>query len=1076
MSWGAFFKAVLPSTTAGIYAIVRGANGAANEQIFANSVDELGAYADLWQISAPDGKNTWYSIGQLEPAQAGRPIARRLEQLQANRAFVLDIDVKPDDAQVYNAPEEALAALKGLIDSGEVPRPSFIIDSGGGFHVYWCVNRDMPAGEHARRASVFASKLRHLDPKLAKDAALTRNSVCLFRLPGSWNEKYRPPRRVQLLTDPALTANDGLAYGADAIALDPQGNAPAGVGRANTGVRSISAPAPILETSADFYAGCAVMRFIRDNRMEPPGSPNYIGYQPWRTAMALLSYAADAETAAHELSDGAATYSPQKTAYQMQVERDQYGSYAPITCGTLCDSLPVHVGRTLCVGCPFFKAASGTPYRAAAQAETARHMAAQSAKADKPAGLTAPPDLAVLAPVPPAPVEDAPKTLDDYAQELIVADADDAYITAQKALAVAAEQNAHMFDAGALGMQLDAELIGGQSPVFADPASGRMFVNVRSDPKDENSPMEQVLAASMAFWPLRYVTIEKSDKRFVQIALMKFEQGRWLGRYAVLDYRHVFGKVDGFAAELGGLGVVLNYSPAIRRNLHAWFVNRTAFLQEAQVLSRAEHFGWQTHGDEHSFLLGNYRFRENGAVELATLSDALNSVKRVAFDLRGSVDGARSVLSFIGNYASDEMRFAVMASAGTPMMFKTSSPGAYVNLYGYNGKGKSLTGSIISGMWGNGAKNGAMISSKDTINARYTKLSSMCSLPIVHEEATTLHKEVNSPYGTIGAYLFEISQGRGKGRAMKDGSLQKEYNWSTIVFATSNIAIRDEMTVGDEERAAQVARAYEILFDRPAIAIGSDADNNAIMGRVGAAMDAASGVPGMLLASYYARHRKQIAWFTEQIDAYLTSKETETSAEQRVHRAILTAAYVGQYVLRAVGLWQLPDVEADAVIQRVHGRVRAGAATKKLDAEKLLSEIMASMQTNTAVIRTVVGAQGRTIPGTNFGVIYEPKLDLKARFDLMNGDTVALLSVRKADLVYALRQRHVDYDFFIRTLRAAGKQVTESSMDLHSQIHALTRDNKNVDALMPSVVCTSFVYAATPSSAAGGIPSINQLM
>lgn len=1070
--WGQFFKSVMP-TMNGTCVVVRGYNGAANEQTF-TTLQGLIDTANAWEAATQaDNKNTWFSIGLLPEVPVNGMHERRAELVQANRVLALDVDVRAGDARTYATKEEAAQAIARLVASGELVKPSWAIDSGGGIHLYWCLNRDLSPTELAQRGTVLADTIRRLDPRLGKDAHLSKNPVGLFRVPGSFNVKYNPPVRVDLYNDPAVSDQTGTTYGPEAVAVLPQAGMPAVRGAGGGMARSIGAPAPIIETALDYYTGCAVMRFIRDHRTDPPASPNYIGYQPWRLAMALLSYTQDAEVAAQDISAGAFTYSYTAAAKQMRAEKDQYGRYAPITCGALCDSLPPHVGRSLCAGCPFFKTASGTPYRAACAAETARHVALNAQKVDKAALIAPQATMEEQEDEADYEVPEAPELTEaDYLAQIEVAREDDDYIASQKAATLSVNPTTQLFDAAAIGLVMDGELAAGTGVVSADVHHGTMTVAVKDDPKDPNSPVENYVAAKAVFWPVRFVVSAEASKRALQIAVMKLEDNKWLGRYVVCDYKQLLGRTDMFATELAGIGVVLDFAPKLRIALHKWFTGRVQMLREKDVMSRYTHFGWNDDGK--SFVLGPYKFRGR-TVEIANMTSGLASIGKNTFRLRGSRTGARSALTFAARYGSDAMRFAIMAGAGAPAMPWTSQPGAYINLYGYNGQGKSLTGSFISGIWGNGAKNGAAISSKDTLNARYAKLSAMCNLPLVHEEATTLHREVNNPASDVGKYLFEVSEGKGKGRATKDGSLAEELNWSTIVFATSNVAIRDEMTIGDEQRAAQIARAYEILFDAPAIDLGAPSLNNTIMGRLGEAIDASSGAAGMLLASYYAANRDKVIEFTRMINNYLASKETSTSAEQRVHRAILTAAYVGQYVLSETGLWNLTMEDAEGIIRNVDTKVKAANLRVKLDVERVMSDITAALQAYTAVVRPNSGA-GRTIPGSAFGVLYEPKLELRCRFDIMDNDTMVLFTVNTAMLTYMLKQRGINYEFFVRAARTNGKHVLEGMCNLHSQIHAANRDNRNVDMAMPPVMCTTFAYAAMPSTSVGGIPSLDHML
>ena len=65
------------------------------------------------------------------------------------RAIWIDCDVKPDDTtgKHYTDEKTALSALLGFVMAVGLPQPSTIVHSGGGFHLYWCSDRDLTVDE-----------------------------------------------------------------------------------------------------------------------------------------------------------------------------------------------------------------------------------------------------------------------------------------------------------------------------------------------------------------------------------------------------------------------------------------------------------------------------------------------------------------------------------------------------------------------------------------------------------------------------------------------------------------------------------------------------------------------------------------------------------------------------------------------------------------------------------------------------------------------------------------------------------------------------------------------------------------
>jgi hypothetical protein len=122
-------------------------------------------------------------------------------------ALWLDVDTDGDTAQR----EHTLNKLQSFD-----PAPSFILDSGGGWHGYWLLDEPFTLTDEASRTRI-ANVLRGLASALGGDPAYVKSVASVMRLPGSINTK--PERNRAIVTvvegDPArryaLTQFDWLA-------------------------------------------------------------------------------------------------------------------------------------------------------------------------------------------------------------------------------------------------------------------------------------------------------------------------------------------------------------------------------------------------------------------------------------------------------------------------------------------------------------------------------------------------------------------------------------------------------------------------------------------------------------------------------------------------------------------------------------------------------------------------------------------------------------------------------------------------------------------------------------------------
>lgn len=120
-------------------------------------------------------------------------IAERNQQnAVALKALFIDIDYKD-----YATTKDLTAALaKFLTDSG-MPKPTMLVHSGGGLHVYWVVSRALSPAEWTPLAFALAEATKQHGLKC--DQQCTIDSARVLRVPGTLNRKSDPPRPVTLL-------------------------------------------------------------------------------------------------------------------------------------------------------------------------------------------------------------------------------------------------------------------------------------------------------------------------------------------------------------------------------------------------------------------------------------------------------------------------------------------------------------------------------------------------------------------------------------------------------------------------------------------------------------------------------------------------------------------------------------------------------------------------------------------------------------------------------------------------------------------------------------------------------------
>jgi hypothetical protein len=139
-------------------------------------------------------RDVYWCLSRQKEAGGSRSKANAL----AVKSIWLDVDGNKADEpdKGYASVPEAQAAVAKFVVDAKLPKPSAIVMSGGGFHVYWISDRTMSVDEWAPYAhGLWALVQKHglkADP-------VTTDAARVLRVPGTLNHKTTPPRDVKIL-------------------------------------------------------------------------------------------------------------------------------------------------------------------------------------------------------------------------------------------------------------------------------------------------------------------------------------------------------------------------------------------------------------------------------------------------------------------------------------------------------------------------------------------------------------------------------------------------------------------------------------------------------------------------------------------------------------------------------------------------------------------------------------------------------------------------------------------------------------------------------------------------------------
>lgn len=329
-----FFASVLPPDGATCVMVVDPSLPAADRKPvhkFFTDTDEAARYA----LSRPSGLDVYMALASFTKRR------RLQENAKALKSVWLDVDCGA--GKPYATKAAGVQALAAFLSAAKLPKPTTVVDSGGGLHVYWVFATALPRERWQRVAEYLkAACVQH---GLQVDPAPTADSARVLRVPGTYNFKLSTPRPVTVLkhTPVYYTDTDLMP---EALAVSPKLTAIQGGGIT---INDDLSGGIEKATGGPFYAehianACEVMK----DALACAGA----GYEEpfWNQQLQVLAFCEDGEHWAHEISKGHATYSATETSRKLDYKRKrgERGEGGPTLCKTLALSNP-----EACTRCPF---------------------------------------------------------------------------------------------------------------------------------------------------------------------------------------------------------------------------------------------------------------------------------------------------------------------------------------------------------------------------------------------------------------------------------------------------------------------------------------------------------------------------------------------------------------------------------------------------------------------------------------------------------------------------------------------------------------------------------------------------
>ncbi|WP_363350185.1 DUF927 domain-containing protein [Methylocystis echinoides] len=214
--------------------------------------------------------------------------------------------------------------------------------------------------------------------------------------------------------------------------------------------------------------------------------------------------------------------------------------------------------------------------------------------------------------------------------------------------------------------------------------------------------------------------------------------------------------------------------------------------------------GWHRIGDRDLFVLPGETIGPRGS-ETVILDGAAHG----PYESRGTLQDWQAG---VGALAADHALavLAISAALAGPLLHIAGQEGGGLNFFGPSSKGKTTILQAGASVWGRGASPGYVRAWRATANGLEGAASSATDTCLVLDELGVV--EARDAQSAV----YGLSNGTGKARSGRDGSLREPKSWRVLVLSTGEIPIATKLAEdrGRRARAGQEVRLLDIPADR----------------------------------------------------------------------------------------------------------------------------------------------------------------------------------------------------------------------------------------------------------------------
>lgn len=656
----------------------------------------------------------------------------------------------------YETPQKFAEALAEFLKATGLPKPTVIVASGGGFHMYWCLVEAMTPDKWMPLAYALSEATKRHGFKC--DTQCTIDSARVLRLPGTKNYKYNPPREVKLATQ--MIEYDYLNSKIEAIlepykvavpytvlssgmTLLPPKTPLAGVSELAAGVDT-SSLAPV---NLDSLVGeCG---FITEALTT--GGANYDN-PLWNLTVLISNFTEGGRADAHRMSAGHPDYGPGETdeLFDRKAEEKLVKNLGWPKCATIAQT-----GCKSCATCPHFgQGKSPLNFATKTLATLSSNHVSQQGGFTTTAGTN------------PAPSNHQPGVTPQGNTMPSIS-------MLQPGTGVADPDLPLNYLRTPAGIILFPQAQDDGSTIWLPVSKYPMI-----DPWMQRDPWTLNFSTETEFGKISQICVPLKDVGTAEMRKNLQEQG-----FMITGGLRGFNQLSDF--------------------IMAWVTK----LQETKdtVISSVP-FGWLVRGGNVKGFVYGGKLHTPFGEEVASNSDP-------ELARQFSPEGLKAPWIDAANMVTSQKRpalDAILASSfAAPLVRFTGHPGLLMSAYSVeSGIGKSTALKVAQAVWGDPVK--AIQSLSDTQNSVLNKMGELRSLPVYWDELKS-DEDTKRFVDTV----FRLTLGKEKSRMTSKVTQRTPGTWQTMMVAASNESLLDSIAYKTRATTAGIYRVFEFTVKAP---------------------------------------------------------------------------------------------------------------------------------------------------------------------------------------------------------------------------------------------------------------------